>query len=398
MSRANTDPSSQTVRKIRLSTKSFGVDAAEVAAEAFAACRNTLVDLDLSDVIAGRPEDEAMKALKCLCDSVECLKLKSLDLSDNALGEKGIVACSTALTSQKELESIAFRNIGCSVAACKAILNLLGCKETLRRIHLYNNMSDDEGAFAIASLIEQLPKLEDFMMVSSRVKQDGGQALARTLVGKTLVSLDLHDNILGPETAGALVNVLQGQHHLKHLNLSETCLEDEGVELIANSLMKSAAKLESLGLAANDITVSSCPSIVKCLASKPELRSLDIKENELGDRGALLLSTILQSKGKLETLDLYQNEIGRAGALGIVKSVSGCKSLTRLDLNANYIPTWCIDEIIDVMKKAFPEKTVLSEFDENDEDMEDEDNQEPQELQAYTQSFVDELASSFANL
>ena len=66
MSRANTDPSSQTVRKVRLSTKSFGVDAAEVAAEAFAACRNTLVDLDLSEVIAGRPEDEAMKALKCL--------------------------------------------------------------------------------------------------------------------------------------------------------------------------------------------------------------------------------------------------------------------------------------------------------------------------------------------
>ena len=96
-------------------------------------------------------------------------------------------------------------------------------------------------------------------------------------------------------------------------------------------------------------------------------------------------------------MDLYQNEIGRAGALGIVKSVLGSKTLKRLDLNANYIPGDCIDEIVDLASKAFPDGSVLSEFDENDEDMGDEDT-EPQELQAFTQSFVDELSKSFANL
>jgi Ran GTPase-activating protein (RanGAP) involved in mRNA processing and transport len=284
------------VKKIRLSTKSFGEDAAKVAGKVFSICRDTLTDLDLSDVIAGRPEAEAMKALKCLSEAVECLSLKALDLSDNALGEKGIRAFSTALTSQKTLESIAFRNIGCSVNACKAIGELLGCRETLKKIHLYNNMSDDEGAIAIANLIRSMPKIEDFMMVSSRVKQVGGQTLAGAFMGKNLVSLDLHDNILGPETAQALVPFLQSQHHLKNLNLSETCLEDEGVELIANSLMSSAASLESLGLAANDITVESCASLVKCLANKVHLRAIDIKENELGDRGALMFSTILKAK------------------------------------------------------------------------------------------------------
>ncbi len=61
------------------------------------------------------------------------------------------------------------------MAACKAINNLLACKATLKKLHLYNNMSDDEGAFAIANLIESTPNMEDFMMVSSRVKQEGGQ-------------------------------------------------------------------------------------------------------------------------------------------------------------------------------------------------------------------------------
>merc|ERR1712072_575143 len=126
------------------------------------------------------------------------------------------------------------------------------------------------------------------------------------------------------------------------------------------------------------------------LAAKTELRALDIKENELGDRGALLLSSVLASKDKLETLDLYQNEIGRAGAVGIAKSVLGCKNLKKLDLNANYIPSDCVEELVHVMKHTFGEGTaVLSEFDENDEDMADDEDVE--ELQAYTQSFVDDL-------
>ena len=388
--------SKSAVRKIRLSTKSFGVEAAQVAADAFAACKDTLVDLDLSDVIAGRPEDEAMKALKCLCDAVAPLKLAALNLSDNALGEKGIVACSTALTTQNTLRKISFRNIGCSVAACKAIANLLSSRPTLETLHLYNNMSDDEGAFAIAGLIEACPKIQDFMMVSSRVKQMGGQRLAKALVGKNLVSLDLHDNILGAETAGALAECLKNQPTLKHLNLSEACLEDEGVSLLAAALMQAAPALESLGLAANDITPESCPGLARCLATKSALRALDLKENELGDRGALLLASVLSSKPSLETLDLYQNEISRAGAVGIIKSILGTKTITKVDLNANYIPGDCVEEIISVAKQAFPGREVLADFDENEEDMGDEDD--PEELQAFTQSFVDDLAASFSNL
>ncbi len=273
------DPSAQTVKKIKLSTKSFGVDAAEVAAEAFAACRETLEDLDLSDVIAGRPEAEAMKSLKCLCDSVAGLSLKALDLSDNALGEKGIVACSTALTTQKTLESIAFRNIGCSVAACKAINNLLACKATLKKLHLYNNMSDDEGAFAIANLIESTPNIEDFMMVSSRVKQEGGQRLAQVLTGKPLVSLDLHDNILGAETAQALAQTLKDQPRLKHLNLSEACLEDEGAIFVCQGLFQNCPELETVSLAANDISDNAVNALAQGLAGKPKLRAVSLEEN-----------------------------------------------------------------------------------------------------------------------
>jgi large subunit ribosomal protein L31/Ran GTPase-activating protein 1 len=47
------------------------------------------------------------------------------------------------------LESIAFQNVGLSVHGCEALDELMPNTASLRRLHLYNNMSGDEGASAI---------------------------------------------------------------------------------------------------------------------------------------------------------------------------------------------------------------------------------------------------------
>lgn len=43
------------IHKVKFSTKSFGRDAANVAATGIKNCKASLVDADISDVIAGRP-------------------------------------------------------------------------------------------------------------------------------------------------------------------------------------------------------------------------------------------------------------------------------------------------------------------------------------------------------
>lgn len=45
-------------------------------------------------------EDEALDALRIVCEALAVAKLKTLNLSDNALGEKGVRACAAAITSQ----------------------------------------------------------------------------------------------------------------------------------------------------------------------------------------------------------------------------------------------------------------------------------------------------------
>ena len=88
---------------IRLSNKSFSVDAAEVIAQHLRQFSKVIV-ADLSDIIAGRPEEEALKTLKIVCDSLAAVNLVELNLSDNALGSKGIYACMTVLT-KKSIEA-----------------------------------------------------------------------------------------------------------------------------------------------------------------------------------------------------------------------------------------------------------------------------------------------------
>ena len=78
---------------MKLSTKSFGIDAAKVVTKAFANIASTLKEVDLSDIIAGRPEEEALKAMQIITEATLCAKITSVDVSDNAFGEKGVRAC-----------------------------------------------------------------------------------------------------------------------------------------------------------------------------------------------------------------------------------------------------------------------------------------------------------------
>lgn len=148
------------MKAIKLSTKSIGIEAAPVVADSIRNVVNTLERADVSDIIAGRPEKEVLEALQVVTGALaECKKLLHLNISDNALGEKGIRACAEVLTSSKSLEELYLQNIGCSVNACKAVAELVTCT-SLRLIHLFNNMSDNAGAAHIATLLSRNTKME----------------------------------------------------------------------------------------------------------------------------------------------------------------------------------------------------------------------------------------------
>ncbi|KAH9604295.1 hypothetical protein KSS87_008364, partial [Heliosperma pusillum] len=357
--------------KICFSNRSFGLGAARVAEPILVSIKDNLKEVDLSDFIAGRPEAEALEVMNMFSSALEGSVLKSLDLSNNALGEKGVRAFEALLKSQSCLEELYLMNDGISEDAARAVAELVPCTQKLKVLHFHNNMTGDEGALAISEVVKRAPLLEDFRCSSTRVGSEGGVALSEALEGCThLKKLDLRDNMFGVEAGVPLSKALSKHANLSEAYLSYLNLEDEGTIAIANALKDSAPLLEVLELAGNDITPAAAPVLAACLASKQHLSKLNLSENELKDDGSIIIGKCLEGHAHLTEVDMNTNGLRRAGARLLAQVVVSKPSFKLLNLNGNYISDDGIDDINEIFKKS-PE--MLGPLDENDPEGEDED-------------------------
>ena len=127
------------------------------------------------------------------------------------------------------------------------------------------------------------------------------------------------------EIAEELGKLLHKHSGLKRLNLNDTCLGDEGVEMVAvaAALASGAAPaLEELEMELNEITVAGAEPLAAALAVKTALKKINLKENELEDDGALAIARGITGLTSLQILDLCTNQIKRGGACAIAKAVS----------------------------------------------------------------------------
>jgi Ran GTPase-activating protein 1 len=361
--------------KIVFSNRSFGIDAARVAGPILESIKNQLLDVDLSDFVAGRPEEEALEVMKIFSLALEGSILRYLNLSDNAMGEKGVRAFEALLSSQKDLEELYLMNDGISEEAAKALSELIPSTEKLKVLHFHNNMTGD-GAVAISEVIKKSPLLENFRCSSTRVGTEGGVALAEALGAcVNMKKLDLRDNLFGVVAGLALSKTITKLTCLKEIYLSYLNLEDEGTKEIVNALKSAVPGLEVLELAGNEITAAAAPVLATLLGVTQNLKKLVLSENELKDEGSIVIAKALEGQTGLKELDLSSNLIQRAGARALANAVVNKEGFELLNINGNAIS----DEGLDEVKEIFKGSDVLGPLDENDVDLleeEDEDGEE----------------------
>ncbi|XP_044501477.1 RAN GTPase-activating protein 1 [Mangifera indica] len=359
--------------KIIFSNRSFGFGAARVVVPILNSIKDQLTEVDLSDFIAGRPESEALEVITMFSSALEGCHLRYLNLSNNALGEKGVRAFESLLKSQSNLEELYLMNDGISEEAARAVCELIPSTEKLKVLHFHNNMTGDEGALAIAEMVKHSPVLEDFRCSSTRIGSEGGVALAEALGKCThLKKLDLRDNMFGVEAGLALSKALSAFPALTEIYLSYLNLEDEGAEALANALKESAPSLEALELAGNDITAKGAASLAACVAAKQFLTKLNLSENELKDEGAILIGKSLEEgHGQLTEVDLSTNSIRKAGARLLAQVAVNKPGFKSLNINGNFISDEGIDEVKDIFKQS---PDLLGPLDENDPEGEDFDD------------------------
>ncbi|KAK7280167.1 hypothetical protein RJT34_25229 [Clitoria ternatea] len=376
--------------KICFSNRSFGLGAAQVTEPILASLKGQLKEVDLADFIAGRPEAEALDVMKIFSTALEGSVLRYLNLSDNALGEKGVRAFGALLKSQNSLEELYLMNDGISEEAARAVCELIPFTEKLKVLHFHNNMTGDEGALAIAEVVKRSPLLENFRCSSTRIGSAGGVALSDALGNCThLKKLDLRDNMLGVEGGVSLSKALTKHAELREIYLSYLNLEDDGAIAIVDALKESAPHLEVLEMSGNDITPNAAPAIAACLSAKRFLSKLNLSENELKDEGAILISKTLEGHSQLKEIDLSCNQIGGDGAKQLAMTLVQKADFKSLNINGNFISNEGIDELMDIFKNS---PDMLGPLDENEPDGGDNDEDDDDEGSA------DELESKMKNL
>lgn len=358
---------------ICFSNRSFGLDAAHVAGPILSKLKNQLVKVDLSDFIAGRPESEALEVMEIFSSALEGCQLRYLNLSNNALGEKGVRAFGELLKSQQSLEELYLMNGGISEEAAQAVCELIPSTKKLRALHFHNNMTGDEGALAISELVKRSSLLENFRCSSTRVGSEGGIALSEALGECThLKKLDLRDNMFGTKAGVGLSMVLPRFSDLTEIYLSYLNLDDEGSIAIANALKESAPSLHVLEMDGNDMTVRAAHAIASCVAAKQFLTRLSLAENELKDDGAVVIAQALLEggHGQLNEVDMSMNSIRRAGARSLARAVVSKPGFKVLNMNGNFISDEGVDEVKEIFKNC---PNLLGPLDENDPEGEESD-------------------------
>lgn len=380
---------------IKLSGKSFGDGSATIAAEALARAAPTLRHVDLSDIIAARPEDEAKRALVAIAEGLaEAKELVSIDLSDNALGAKGIRAIGDILSGQTALKSLKLCNNGLAADAGEIIAaNLTKVSPTkLRLLHFHNNLLENAGAKALAPIVEASPELEDFRFTGLRVHHDGAVRISQALKvnAPSLRKLNLADNNFGSPGAVALGAALSKTKILEELILRDTALGDEGVLAVMKGLRNVASHIRVLDLSGNDMTVESSRALKRTLSNMPSLESLVLEDNELGSAGAKQIAAGLLDDvhRNLVIVNASGSEIGSSGAVALSRAVARLPKMTHLNLNGNSIRAEVVTEIQELLHEKF------GSVSDNDDDEDDEERFSDDESESQDENEDEDAADS----
>ena len=383
--------------KLDLSNKSYTEPAARIISDYLTkesksqrSLASQVSIVNLADMIASRMEDEGLQVLKIISDSFKGSSLVDVDLSDNAMGSKGISACTSVLGGQyRSIKRLSLCNNGLSATSMEEIADILTSEEAagteddckskrvsicvgLEKLHFFNNMSGNDGCKSFSRILSKCgPKLNDLRFSSTRAGKQGSLLISSALekLGeKTLQSLerlDLADNSFGLDGAKSLCRALQHCKSLKYLNLSDCLLEAAGIELICKSLCDAEVMLEHLLVSSNELTESGSTHLTKLLKRCTSLKTFYAEENEMGSIG--ISNLVKEIPSTIEDLRLGWNECGKIGAQALVLASKRMVHLKQIHLDGNMFP----EDEVNSLEEAFGDRLLEMEENEEEEDVDE---------------------------
>ncbi|CUM64719.1 uncharacterized protein PRCAT00002329001 [Priceomyces carsonii] len=340
------------LKKLDFSGNTLGIEASKALSETILQHKDTLVEVDFSDIYTGRLNTEIPKSLGFLLPALLKLpNLKLINLSDNAFGLQTIDPIEDFISKAISIEHLILSNNGMGPFAGSRIGSSL--------FKLY-----------VAKKEANKSSLKTFICGRNRLENGSINYLSIGLRNhKDLSTVKLYQNGIRPAGISKLVS--QGLSHSKVLKI--------------------------LDLQDNTITLSGAEAIAQSLSKWDKLSELNLNDSLLNPKGSLVLVNALNEKPKetLKILKLQFNELEQDSLEALTFAIKdNLPNLQLLELNGNRFEEDCdeIKKIISIFEdRGFGEIDELDELEECDSEEEEEEEEDAEEDVLENDADLDQL-------
>ncbi|XP_038142497.1 protein NLRC3-like isoform X2 [Cyprinodon tularosa] len=189
-----------------------------------------------------------------------------------------------------------------------------------------------------SALVFNLLSSEEYLDVFDLKKYSASEeALMRLLQVVKAASKVLLDSFqFSEKSLTALASIISSKDsNMSELEISNTRLQDSGVQLLMDGVEPESCKMESLRFSLCNLSEKCCKTLSRLLSSN--LRALDLSNNDIRDSGLKRLSDGLKSPNcRLEILRLSGCLITENGCDSLLSALNRSSHLRELDLSYNH--------------------------------------------------------------
>lgn len=310
------------VTKIDFSGNTIGIEASKELGAAIVKHKDTLVEVNFSDLYTGRLNTEIPKSLNYLLPALlQCSKLTTVNLSDNAFGLQTIDPIEDYLSKAVTVEHLILSNNGMGPYAGarigKSLYKLAKAKQasghnSLKTFVCGRNRLENGSINYLSIGLRNHKDLSVVRLYQNGIRPAGVEKLIVLGLSrnKKLQVVDLQDNTLTSRASSALAKTLPEWRELEELNLNDCLLKPKGCLLLAEALAAGQAskQLSTLKLQYNELEPDSLAKLAVAVQnSLTNLKHLELNgnrfEEELEDLEAIRTAIDENSSGEIDELD-----------------------------------------------------------------------------------------------
>jgi Ran GTPase-activating protein (RanGAP) involved in mRNA processing and transport len=224
--------------------------------------------------------------------------------------------------------------------------------KTITRLELWGNEIGDDGAKALAAMLEKNKTITTLDLSGNNIVDDVIIELGRACAGKKNITV-----VFGNNGYYNLFKLAQGTFTGTTLNLSYNRIGDDRAKAIA-SILKMNKTITKLDLSYDHIRDAAAIAIAEALKVNNTITELDLSRNNIGKDGAIALADALINNTTITELNLEDNKIGKDGAIAIAEALKVNNTITKLDLSWNNIG----DDGAKAIAKALINNTTITEL------------------------------------